>query len=65
MNEDGRLIFDKTTDEQREVRRVELEKIKQMIETHCECKSSVALAELPPDKREVYEEVVGFHNVEV
>ncbi|QDT50511.1 hypothetical protein Pan258_45900 [Symmachiella dynata] len=64
VDEDGQLLFQETTEEQREARRLELDTIKEMIETHCECRSSEAVAAIPSDKRDAYEQVAGFHNVE-
>jgi hypothetical protein len=64
VTEDGRLLFRETTNEQRKARRVECETITEMIEKHCECQSSEALAAMKPDMRRSYEQVAGFHNVE-
>jgi tetratricopeptide (TPR) repeat protein len=64
VDEHGQLLFEETTDEQRDARRAELNTIKEMIETHCECRSSEAVAALPPERRDAYEKFAGFHNVE-
>lgn len=64
VSEDGQLLFQETSDEQRDARRAEFHAIKEMINTHCECRSSEAVAAFPPEKREAYEQVFGFHNVE-
>jgi hypothetical protein len=64
VTEDGQLIFQETTQEQRDARRAEVETIKEMIETHCECRSSESVAGIEPEKRDAYERVAGFHNVE-
>ena len=64
VTEDGQFLFQEITNEQREARRVECETITEMIEKHCECQSSEAMAAMKPDMRTLYEQVAGFHNVE-
>ena len=61
---DNQPVFQRTTEAQREVRRRGLENIRRMIETHCECRSSEAVAALDPEKRKDLEQVAGYHNVE-
>ncbi len=64
VTEDGQLIFQEITQEQREANCKEIESIIQMIEKYCECQSSVSLAAIEPQKRDCYERAVGFHNLE-
>ncbi len=64
VTEDGQLIFQEITLEQREANCKEIESIKQVIEERCECQSSASLAEIEPQKRDRYEQLVGFHNLE-
>jgi hypothetical protein len=64
VDEHGRLLIQETTSEQREAQYARLNYIREMIEYHCECRSSQAVAELPREKRNVYEKVAGFHNIE-
>ncbi len=62
--EDGRLLIHETTRDERDARSAQLESMKAMIETHCDCRSSEALAAISPERRDAYEQVAGFHNVE-
>jgi len=64
VTEDGRLRYQETTEEHRSERRLEIENIKNMIDTHCDCQSSEAVAAIPPETRKLYEQVAGVHNVE-
>ena len=64
VTDDNHLLVQETTVEQQNARRAEREKMKKMVETHCAWRSSESMAALPPEKRRVYEQVAGFHNVE-
>jgi tetratricopeptide (TPR) repeat protein len=64
VDENGRLRFVETTNEQRAARYALLNNIRDMIEQHCECRSSAAVAELPSKQRRLCEAVAGFHNTE-
>jgi tetratricopeptide (TPR) repeat protein len=62
--EEGDLRFQEPTVSQQEARQAELEKMRKGIAEHCDRKSSEAVAALSPEKRQSYEKVAGFHNVE-
>jgi tetratricopeptide (TPR) repeat protein len=64
LDESGQLVFRETTDAERTARLDELRGIRRAVDTHCEVVSSVAVAELAPDKRKLYTESLGIHNIE-
>jgi tetratricopeptide (TPR) repeat protein len=61
---DGQVVFQKTTQEQHAARTSEIQMIRQMIETHCQCRSGESLAGFDPDKRKSYARVIGSHTIE-
>jgi hypothetical protein len=64
ITDEGRLVLNETSPEESDARRAECERVKSMIDTHCECRSSSSLPALSPEKRDLYEKAMGFHNLE-
>jgi hypothetical protein len=64
VTEHGDLVFQDSTEDQRSRRLAELEKMQNLVETHCDSRSSEGMAALAPERRRTYEQVVGFHNIE-
>ena len=64
ITESGNLAVHETTPEQRAARIAELKRIQKMIEDHCECCASPAVAAIEPAKRKSFEDVIGFHHLE-
>ena len=64
ITDTGDLAFHETTPEQRAARSADLKRIQKMIEDHCECRPSPAVAAIEPAKRKAFEDVIGFHHLE-
>jgi hypothetical protein len=64
VTDDDKLLLLESTEEIRKAERSELQKIKVLIESKCECRSSESIAALNPEKRDTYERLIGFHNLE-
>lgn len=64
VTNEGRLQFQETTKEQYDAHCAEIEMMTQMIESHCTCRSSEGVAAMSPEKRDLFERVAGFHNIE-
>ena len=62
--DDGRMVIQEVTAEQLRSRREEVKGIVDAVATLCTVKSSIALADLDPRRREQYIRVCGFHNLE-
>ncbi len=64
VTEDGRMIFEENTKAQRDEKISEIRAILERIEQICEVKSSESVASIEPQKREMFEKLLGFHNLE-
>ncbi|HEY0984308.1 PIN domain-containing protein [Schlesneria sp.] len=64
LGEDNQLVFLEKSLEQREQLCEELRTIRQEVDCRCMLASSMAPAELLPEKRKLYSDVVGRHNLE-
>jgi hypothetical protein len=64
VSDEGSLVVQEETDDFRQRRRTEVERLRDFMEMHCECRSSPTLATLAPEKRRLYEKMAGFHSVE-
>ncbi|NQV22738.1 MAG: hypothetical protein HQ518_00080 [Rhodopirellula sp.] len=62
--EDGRLIWNEPTDEERASRKDVYTKLQEAVAAHCVRRSSLRLSEASTERRKVYEEIVGLHNAE-
>lgn len=64
LDADNRLVFQEKTLEQREQLCAELQAIRREVDARCALASSTAPAELLPEKRKLYGQVVGVHNLD-
>ncbi len=64
LNEANQLVITDPTTEVHAARIEELNMIRQMVDKHCQKSSSVAVAHLAPEKRELYTQALGVHNLE-
>ncbi len=64
LNDANQLAITDTTAEVHAARLEELNTMRQMVDEHCHKSSSVAVAQLPPEKRDLYTQALGIHNLE-
>jgi hypothetical protein len=64
VTEDGKLQLYKPTREEREKVRVNLLALKRQVESLCKVSSAESIAAIEPSRRNAYERVAGFHNLE-
>ena len=64
LDTENRLVFHETSEEYRNLNLRELQSMRQKVDAHCTTASSMCIAELLPEKRRLYNDVIGLHNVE-
>jgi hypothetical protein len=64
VDDTDHLIFRKTTSQERAARLDQFRVIRKNLDDHCELVSSVTIAELAPERRKRYAELIGMHNLE-
>jgi hypothetical protein len=62
--ESGGLVVQEVTSEERAADAGFYENMQAMIDSHCECRESPAVAALEPERRDTYLKVLGFHHLE-
>jgi hypothetical protein len=64
LDDTDKLVFRPSTSEELQSRLDELRKIKANVAQYCAVASSAGFADLAPEKRKIYTDVLGLHNVE-
>jgi hypothetical protein len=64
LNEADQLSFRRTTEEDRAARLAQVRQVKSELTQRCEVLSSIAVADIPPEKRNQSTELLGLYNLE-